>query len=135
MDDIELSERYVAVWNEPDAARRTAAVQALWHEDGRHLLQAPAEIRERAAAIGFPAATLEVHGHAALATRVTTAYVEFVAPGEYRFRRRGEPTRVGDAVRVAWDMVARDGTVAAGGVEFLLLDARGRIERDYQFID
>jgi hypothetical protein len=36
-------------------------------------------------------ATLEARGHAALAARATSAYEEFIAPGELSFRRRVEP--------------------------------------------
>jgi len=67
MDDMELSERYVALWNEPDPATRAEGVRSLWREDGRHLLLAPVEIRERADALGFPKATLEVRYWAMLA--------------------------------------------------------------------
>src|SRR4051812_3925037 len=135
MDDTELSERYVALWNEPDPATRSERVRALWREDGRHLLLAPAEIRERADALGFPQATLEVRGHDALEFRVGRAYAEFVAPGEHRFRGRGAPVRVGEALKLHWEMVDRAGTVVGAGTEFLVLDATGRISADYQFID
>ena len=135
MSDLELCERYVALWNEPAEEARRAGVRALWREDGRHLLQAPVEIRERAEALGFPAATLEVRGHHALETRVARAYRDFVAGGEHSFRLRGEPTRVGDAIRVDWDMVDPAGAIQAGGTDVLVLDAEDRIRSDYQFID
>jgi hypothetical protein len=32
----ELVDRYVAVWNEPDADRRRECIAALWAEDGAH---------------------------------------------------------------------------------------------------
>jgi|SRR4051812_37878177 hypothetical protein len=135
MDDIELCERYVAVWNEPDPEARRATIHALWRTDGRHLLQAPAEMRERAAEIGFPAATLEVRGHRALETRVSRSYAEFVAGGEYAFRIRGVPARVGEAIRLGWEMVDRAGEVSATGMELLVLDPEDRVLADYQFID
>src|SRR5690349_5372445 len=111
MADTELSERYVALWNEPDPATRSEQVRALWREDGRHLLQAPAEIRERAEALGFPQAALEVRGHDALEFRAGRAYAEFVAPGDFRFRGRGAPTRVGESLRLQWEMIDRGGAV------------------------
>jgi hypothetical protein len=135
MDDMKLRERYVALWNEPDPATRAERVRSLWREDGRHLLQAPLEIRERADALGFPKATLEVRGHEALVTRVSRAHAEFVAPGEFRFRGCGEPARVGDALRLGWEMIDREGAVVGAGTEFLVLDATGRIAADYQFIE
>ena len=135
MDDTELSERYVALWNEPDPAFRREQVRTLWREDGRHLLQAPVEIRERADALGFPAATLEVRGHDALEFRVGRAYATFVAPGDFRFRGRGVPIRVGESLRLQWEMIDRAGAVVGTGTEFLVLDATGRITADYQFIE
>ena len=119
----ELTERYVALWNEPDEAARAEGVRALWAEDGRQVLQAPAEWREQAAALGFPAATLSVRGHRDLETRVTRAYEMFVAGGAHRFRARGRGVRVGDAVKLEWDMVDAADAVVGGGTDVLLLDA------------
>ena len=43
----ELADKYVALWNEPDADRRRRMIAKLWAEDGRHILQPPQEIRGR----------------------------------------------------------------------------------------
>jgi hypothetical protein len=136
MNDIaDLADRYVSVWNEPDAARRRALVGELWTADGTHLLQPPEEIRAAADGLGV-VPTLAAHGHDQLDARVTKAYDEFVAPGRYLFRRRDPGTRVHDAVRFRWEMVDRsDDTVAAVGLELLLLAPDGRIRLDYQFIE
>jgi hypothetical protein len=67
---------------------------------------------------------------------VTRAHEEFVAPGEFRFRPRGDAMRIGDVIKFGWEMVpAAGGAAAAAGLEFLLLDAQGRIRCDYQFIE
>ena len=131
----ELTERYVALWNESNGAARAEGVRALWAEDGRQVLQAPAEWREQAAALGFPAATLSVRGHRDLETRVTRAHEMFVAGGAHRLRARGTGVRVGDAVKLEWDMVDATDVVVGGGTDVLLLDAAERIVTDYQFID
>jgi hypothetical protein len=34
----ELAERYLALWNEPDADRRRRMIAELWTEAGRHIL-------------------------------------------------------------------------------------------------
>jgi hypothetical protein len=136
LDPNEIVERYVELWNEPDADVRRAAISELWTDDCAHILQAPQDIRERAATVGFDFPTLETHGHEALEVRVTRAHEEFVAPGEYVFRSAGDAVRVGDAVKFRWEMVTADGGARAGaGLEFLILDARGRIRSDYQFIE
>jgi len=87
-DAQDLTRRYVAVWNEPDAALRRKAIQELWTEDGAHILQPPAEVRQAAAGLGFASAALEARGHDELEIRVTRAYQDFVAPGEFTFRPR-----------------------------------------------
>ncbi len=53
MSDLqELTDRYVAVWNEPDGDRRRKLLRELWTEDGVQILQPPREIREASAALG-----------------------------------------------------------------------------------
>ena len=132
----ELIDRYVAMWNEPDADERRRLIDTLWTDDARHVLAAPAEMIQAARAIGFPTVALEVRGHRALEFRVATAYAEFVAPGLHRFRSRAGGARLGDLVKFSWEMVAT-GTdvVVAVGTEVLQVDAAGRISVDHQFID
>jgi hypothetical protein len=135
-DATELADRYVAMWNEPDPDRRTAAIAALWTEDAVHLLQAPEEVREIAARPGIGLDTwLQARGHAALQVRATSAYERFIAGGDFTFRRRDDVERVADAVKFRWEMVSASGEVAGVGLEVLIVDGAGRIQRDYQFIE
>lgn len=135
MDEpIELAARYVAVWVEPDATRRRAAIHDLWAKDGVHLLQPPREIQDAGAALGL-VATLEARGHEALERRVRQAYEAFVAPGVQTFRLRDAPARLGDVVTLTWEMVpTHGGEATAIGLDVLLLDGDGRILADHQFI-
>lgn len=129
-------DRYVQLWNESDPEQREQAVRELWAPAGRQVLQPPEDLRDRAAALGFPAATLEVRGHAELNVRVTRAHTEFVAPGTFTFRRRSEPVRLQDVVTFTWEMVpVAGGDIAGIGRDVLLLDDDGRIRVDYQFIE
>jgi hypothetical protein len=73
--------------------------------------------------------------HAALEARATSAYEQFIAPGEFSFRRRDDVQRLADVVKFRWEMVSKDGEVAGVGLEFLVLAPDGRIRRDYQFIE
>jgi hypothetical protein len=131
-----LRDRYVAIWNEDDPKERRAHVRELWSDDARHLLQPPQEVREQAAALGFPAAVLEARGHDQLEERVARAHDEFVASGKFAFRARGDLMRVGDMVKFGWEMVdGASGEVAGAGVEVLILDHDDRISLDYQFIE
>ena len=132
----ELADRYVRLWNEPDPRMRHRAVRDLWAPGGRQVLQPPQELRDAAAGLGFPAATLEVRGHQELDVRVGRAHADFVAPGAYAFRRRGEPVHLQDVVVLTWEMVpVAGGAAAAIGRDVLLLDDDGRIRVDYQYVE
>jgi hypothetical protein len=136
VDIQDLADRYAAVWNEPDTQRRRAAIRELWSADAVHVLQPPQEMLRSAEAIGFDRLVLQARGHDALQSRVTRAYEEFVAPGTYVFRSRGNAGRLHDVVKFNWEMVAKDGGEVAGvGLEILILGPDGRILSDYQFIE
>ncbi len=112
MTDInprDLVGRYVAVWNEPDAELRRKAIHDLWTENGVHILQPPQEIRKAAAGLGFTSTTLEARGYDALEVRVTRAYQEFVAPGEFTFNPRDNADRLDNVVKFNWEMVPSGG--------------------------
>jgi hypothetical protein len=139
MADIDLksfTDRYVAGWSEPDPERRRAAVRELWSADAVHVLQPPQEMRQAAEGLGFDRLVLEARGHDALERRVTRAYEEFIAPGTFVFRSRGDADRLHNVVKFHWEMVPRTGGDVAGvGLEILILGADGRIVSDYQFIE
>lgn len=135
-DPSALVDRYVAMWMEPDASTRRRRIREVWALDGRQILEPPQAIREVARAVGFPHPALEVRGYGALEFRVTRAHQEFIAPGSFTFQRSGEAVRVGDAVKFRWEMRSlADGSLAAAGLDLLLLDAEDRIRLDYQFIE
>jgi hypothetical protein len=132
---MDLVERYVAMWNEPDAALRRAAVESLWAPDALHVVRAPEELRAGADRLGFADLLMESRGHEALVYRVARAYEEFVAPGTFVFRYVGDADRLRDVVTFRWEMVPRGGGEVAGtGLEVLLLGVDGRIAADYQFV-
>lgn len=88
-----LVDRYVAVWNEPDAERRRQAIAELWTEDGVQLLQPRQEVLKTAAGLGLTP-TLKARGHAELEVRVTRSYEDFIAPREFVFRTRDNAARL-----------------------------------------
>src|SRR4051794_38483908 len=131
----ELAEKYVALWNEADADRRPGLIAELWTEDGRHVLQPPQEIREIAARPGLGmTAILEARGYEEIEARAAGAYEHWVASEGLSFRGRDDAERLADVVKLHWEAVAKDGTVLAVGLSFLVLAADGRIERDYTFV-
>ena len=129
------AEKYLGLWNEPDADRRRRMIAELWTEDGRHILQPPQEIREIAAQPGIGlTAILEARGHEEIEARATSVYEHWVGSEGLTFRGRDDADRLDDVVKLHWEAVDRDGTVLAVGLSFLVLAAGGRIERDYTFI-
>ncbi len=131
----ELAEKYLALWNEPDADRRRRTIAELWTEDGRHILQPPQEIRDIAAQPGIAlTATLEARGHEAIEARAASVYEHWVASEGLSFRGRDDVERLADVVKFHWEAVGKDGEVFAVGLDFLVLAANGRIERDYTFV-
>lgn len=115
----DLVDRYVAVWNEPDAALRHEGIAALWAEDGAHFTP-----------------SLEARGYHALEARVAGAYEKWVKAEGFVFRSANNVETHHSGVRFNWEMVpAAGGAVAAVGFDFLVLGNDGRIRLDYQFLD
>src|SRR5215204_5198328 len=123
----ELAEKYLALWNEPDGERRGRMIAELWTQDGRHILQPPQEIRGIAARPGLGMTAI-------LEARAASAYEHWVGSEGLSFRGRDDAERLGDVVKFHWEAIAKDGEVFAVGLNFLVLAANGRIERDYAFV-
>jgi hypothetical protein len=131
----EVAEKYLALWNEPDADRRRRTIAELWTEDGRHILQPPEEIRAIAARPGLAiTAILEARGHEEIEARAASSYEHWVGSEGLSFRGRDDADRLGDVVKFHWEAVGKDGEVIAVGLVLLIIAADGRIERDYTFV-
>jgi len=111
-------DRYVELWNEPDAGARRRTIEELWAPDGANYTASMAAV-----------------GYDALERRVSSAYESYVGSGQYRFRAGVPAVEHHGAVKVQWEMVTvADGEVASVGLEFLVLDGDGRIVSDHQFL-
>jgi hypothetical protein len=118
-DDLNrFTERYLEMWNEPNADLRAKTIRELWAPDGANYTL-----------------TMAAVGYDELEKRVTSAYDSYVGTGQYRFGLNVPPVAHHDAVKVQWEMVntATD-EVASIGLEFLIRDADGRITSDHQFL-
>jgi hypothetical protein len=115
-DPQQLADRYVAAWNETDAETRRKAIVGLWLPNGVHY------VRDR-----------EARGYLALEQRIIGSHQKNVRDGGYLFRVVKNARALRNAVTFSWEMVAPDGSVAAVGLEFLIVDELGRIAVDYQF--
>ena len=135
MTHTDLAKKYLALWNEPDADQRRRMIAELWTQDGTHILQPPEEIRGIAAQPGIGlTAILEARGHDEIEARVASAYEHWVGSEGLSFRGRDDAERLGDVVKFHWEAVTKDGELFGVGLNFLVLAADGRIERDYTFV-
>ena len=118
IDAQQLADRYAAVWNEPDPAVRRAEIEQLWRPDGEHFVK-----------------TKDARGYAALEERVSGAYDKNVRIGGHAFRAVRNAQRLHDVITFNWEMIEpATRKVLAIGLEFLHIDADGRIVSDHQFI-
>src|SRR3954453_10761942 len=130
-----LAEKYVALWNEPDAGQRRRMIAELWAEGGRHILQPPQEIRAIAAQPGIAmTAILRAQGYDEIEARAAGVYEHWVGSEGLSFRRRDDADRLGGVVKLHLEAVTKAGEVQAVGLSILVLAADGRIDRDYTFI-
>ena len=84
--------------------------------------------------IGTMGSDLEARGYEEIEARAASAYEHWVASEGLSFRGRDDADRLGDVVKFHWEAVAKDGELFAVGLNFLVLAADGRIERDYTFV-
>jgi hypothetical protein len=114
---VNLVDRYVHAWSEPEAECRRSALAALYTSDGR-------VVTESSAFDGISA----VIGH------IEDVYEQFIGSGRYGFRSGGALCHH-DCLLFRWEMVETDsGELADAGMNLLLLTSDGRIEADYQFV-
>lgn len=66
--------------------------------------------------------------------RAASAYEHWVGSEGLSFRGRDDVDRLGEVVKFHWEAVAKDGEVFAVGLNFLVVAADGRIQRDYTFL-
>jgi hypothetical protein len=110
-----LADQYFAMWNEADADRRAALIEANWATDAR-----------------FVDPSFDVTGHDDLNKLVGAAQQMF--PG-LAFVRIGEIDEHHTYVRWTWHLKAEGQEPVAGGTDIVLLTADGRIQQVIGFHD
>jgi hypothetical protein len=110
-----ITDRYLAVWSEPDARSRRAAIGSLWEPDGVEYVEGT-----------------QFRGHEELDARIAHAYDEFVASGKYSVTMADDVTRHDDIITFAVQLSTETGQVAWAARVFLLLGDGGYIREDYQ---
>jgi hypothetical protein len=118
-DAAAFAEKYLAVWNEPDALKRRAGVEDLWVLAGGHYSYSFAR-----------------RGYDELDDRVSGAYEQWVNERGFLFRPMDDATGRDGVVKFHWEMVpAAGGDAVSVGFDFVILAEDGRIEVDYQFVE
>lgn len=117
-DPQELANQYAEVWNERDAEERRQRIAALWAADGVHYV-----------------GTREARGYRELEERITGSHEKNIVLLGNRFRAVNDARALRDIITFHWEMLPAHGdTVLATGLEFLVMNADGRIVADYQFV-
>jgi hypothetical protein len=112
----DVVDRYIAVWNEPDADARRRAVAELWTEDGTYT---------------DPSAAAE--GHEAIEAVIAGAREQF--PGHV-FKLFGDIDAHHDVVRFGWELVPEGGDESVVvGFDVAVATSNGSLRNVYGFLD
>jgi hypothetical protein len=110
-----LAERYIAIWNETDPARRRRDIDDLWAPDGRYV--DPLTVAEGRDAID-----------------VTVAAVQSQFPG-MPFRLVGPVDGHHNQARFAWELGPEDVEAMIVGFDVAITDGNGRLSQVLGFLD
>ena len=110
-----VADRYLAVWNEADPARRRALMAQTWSADGRYVDP-----------------LMSGEGREGVATMIEAARGQFPGHG---FTLRGQPDGHGRYVRFSWTLSPNGGAPVAAGADVVTLDEHGRIADVIGFLD
>ncbi|SIM85684.1 nuclear transport factor 2 family protein [Micromonospora cremea] len=111
----ELAERYIAVWNETDPARRRRDIDDLWAPEGRYV--DPLAVAEGPDAID-----------------ATIAAVQSQFPG-MTFRLAGPVDGHHNQVRFTWELGPEDVEAPIVGFDVAVTDGNGRLTQVLGFLD
>lgn len=110
-----LIDRYFAVWNERDAARRQELIAQTWAEDASYLDP-----------------LMQGNGHLGIDSMVQNVQQQFAG---HRFRQLGATDAHHDRLRFSWELVADAGPVVVAGTDFGIVAADGRLQNVTGFLD
>ena len=115
-DYTELANRYLAVWNEPDAEKRRAAIAELWTEDG-----------------GYTDPLVAVKGHDGIEAVVSGAREQF--PG-FAFSLLGVVDGHHDVARFQWGLASEGAAEPVViGFDVAVVAEDGRLRTVLGFLD
>jgi hypothetical protein len=118
-DPAVLAERYLAAWNEPDAAARRQAVAALYAPDARYVDP-----------------LVDARGHEAIDATIAAVQAQF--PGSV-LRLAGPVDAHHDVARFSWELVPagapEDAPAPVVGFDVAVTDGQGRLQAVLGFLD
>jgi len=110
MSDVTtMVDTYLAMWNEPDPARRAQHIEHAWTRDGEYV--DPIQ---------------EARGYTALSDMVAGVHARFP---DHRFRRVSGVDVHHDQLRFGWELAAPNGSVVVAGIDVGGLAPDGRLRR------
>ena len=112
---LDLVDRYIAVWNETDSARRRALIEETWADDASYVDPLMAS-----------------NGHEGIDAMIGAVHERFP---QHRFRLSTKADGFGNYVRFSWDLVAPGGEAIVKGSDFGVVDAAGRLKSVTGFLD
>ena len=104
-DTKTIVDRYLAIWNEDDAARRRALIASAWTEDATYV---DPVMKGAGAQAQFPG---------------------------FEFRPLGQPDAHGDRLRFRWTLGPKGADAIIDGTDFAVIAADGRLASVTGFID
>ena len=122
------------VWNEPMPTGAGGSSPSSGPRTEAYPPAAAGDPRDRGPTRVALTAILEARGYEEIEARAASVYEHWVGSEGLSFRGRDDAERLGDVVKFHWEAIAKDGEVVGVGLDFLVLAADGRIERDYTFV-
>lgn len=113
-DAVGIAQRYIALWNETDAARRQQLLDTGWAPDAR-----------------YADPLMQASGHDAISALVGAVHQRY--PG-FRFALAGNADAHGDNVRFSWTLGPSGAADLIQGTDFVQL-AAGRLQSVTGFLD
>ena len=113
-DAATIAHRYIALWNETNAARRQDLLVGFWDEDGTYIDP-----------------LMQGSGHSQIDALISAVHQRFPA---FRFALIGEPDGYSNQVRFSWQLGPEGTNSPIKGTDFATLD-KGRLKHVVGFLD
>jgi len=113
-DATMIADRYIALWNEPDAGRRSELLAAGWSEGAT-----------------YDDPQMNAAGHDAISAMISDVQARF--PG-FRFMRDGDADGYGDRIRFSWALGPQNEPDMIKGTDFAIIE-NGRLKSVTGFLD